>query len=68
MHGRLLAVRRFGQALPTTEEDVADAAYRGQFAEQARAYGIDVEIVPRADDQQSFVVQPRRWVGERTLA
>jgi putative transposase len=53
---------------PRLKKMWADAAYRGQFVEQARAYGIDVEIVTRADDQQGFVVQPRRWVGERTLA
>ena len=53
---------------PRLKKVWADAAYRGQFVEQGRAYGIEVEIVTRADEQQGFVVQPRRWVGERTLA
>jgi putative transposase len=52
---------------PRPKKIWADAAYRGQFVERAAARGIEVEIVLRADDQQGFEVQPRRWVAERTF-
>ncbi len=31
-------------------------------------YGIDLEIVERGPDQVGFVVLPRRWVVERSIA
>jgi transposase len=47
----------------------ADQKYRGAFVEWMREdYAIDVEVVKRADDQVGFVVLPKRWVVERTLA
>lgn len=56
------------QQYPRLKKIWADAAYRGQFVEQAALCGIDVEIVKRTDDQKGFVVLPRRWVVERTFA
>lgn len=35
---------------------------------QLEEYGITLEIVTRSRDQQGFVVQPQRWVIERTIA
>jgi putative transposase len=47
----------------------ADQAYNGDLAEWLRAvYGIELEVVERAPDQQGFTVLPRRWVVERTIA
>jgi putative transposase len=47
----------------------ADQKYRGAFVEWMQEdYAIEVEIVKRDDDQAGFVVLPRRWVVERTLA
>ncbi len=46
----------------------ADGTYAGDFVEQARAYGIDVEITTRLADRPGFQVIPRRWVVERTFA
>jgi len=33
----------------------------------AKESGIDIEVVKRADEARGFVVQPKRWSGERTL-
>ena len=35
---------------------------------QLEEYGITLEIVTRKHGQQGFVVQPQRWVIERTIA
>ena len=57
-------VRRF----PRLRKLWADGTYAGQFVEQARACGIDVEITTRLSDLPGFQVIPRRWVVERTFA
>jgi len=47
----------------------ADQGYTGDWADELRAeYGIELESVTRAAEQVGFVVLPRRWVVERTLA
>lgn len=46
-----------------------DTHYGGEFMRwAARMYGIAVEVVKKRADQKGFVVLPRRWVVERTLA
>jgi putative transposase len=47
----------------------ADGGYAGQLVELARTWWrYTLAIVKRTDDVQGFVVLPRRWVVERTLA
>jgi putative transposase len=47
----------------------ADGAYAGTVVDwAAETFGWTVEIVRRAPDAVGFVVQPRRWVVERTFA
>lgn len=46
----------------------ADGTYAGDFVDQARALGIDIEITSRLSDQPGFHVIPWRWVVERTFA
>ena len=47
----------------------ADQTYRGELVPWARqTYGIDLEIVPRPAEAKGFLLVPRRWVVERTLA
>ena len=48
----------------------ADPGYSGDDLAQwlLREYGITLEVVSRPADQEGFVVLPRRWVVERTLA
>ena len=49
----------------------ADGGYQGpQFAAAIQAVmpQLSIEIVKRSDQAKGFVVLPRRWVVERTLA
>lgn len=47
----------------------ADAGYRGELIEWVkRVLGWKLEIVEKAENQTGFVVLPRRWVVERTIA
>jgi transposase len=47
----------------------ADSAYAGALVTWAlRALNLTLQIVKRSDGMQGFVVLPRRWVVERTLA
>ena len=49
----------------------ADAGYQGpvfQMAVKKIMAQVDVEIVKRSDQAKGFVVLPKRWVVERTLA
>lgn len=47
----------------------ADGGYRGELVEWTkRVLGWKLEIVEKAEGQKGFVVLPRRWVVERTIA
>ena len=47
----------------------ADTAYSGILVDWAQAFlHLTIQVVPRAPGQVGFVVLPRRWVAERTLA
>lgn len=47
----------------------ADSNYRGELVEWwEKERGITIEIVGKQPNQHTFVVAPRRWVVERTLA
>lgn len=46
-----------------------DSAYQGELESWFHTqWGIQLDIVARLADQKGFVVQPRRWVVERTFA
>ncbi len=46
-----------------------DGGYRGLLLEWVKLnFRFILEVVLRSDDQTGFVVLPRRWVVERTLA
>lgn len=53
---------------PTIRLMWADGAYVSTIEFFADAYTITVEIRKKPDDAEGFVVIPRRWVVERTLA
>ena len=60
---------RLLRQLPRLRKIWADQGYRGELGDWLRAeYGIVLEMVTRAPDQRGFVVLPRRWVVERSLA
>jgi transposase len=63
----LASIRR---AFPWLRHVFADAAYAGEKlqAALARLGSWTLEIVRRSDTAKGFVLLPRRWVVERTLA
>jgi transposase len=65
---RLLQVLR--SAFPWLRHVFADGAYAGGKLQNALAKlgKWSIEIVKRSDAARGFVVLPRRWVAERTLA
>ncbi|MFD2862711.1 IS5 family transposase [Salininema proteolyticum] len=57
------------QRFPTIARVWADSGYQSPIADLARElYGFVVEIVSKLAGQRGFVVQPRRWVVERSFA
>ena len=48
---------------------LADAGYRAEWlGELGQAYGIEIRIVEKPAKQKGFVVQPLRWLVERSIA
>ncbi len=68
--GAMLMATLFG-LYPFLLKLYADAGYQGaQFRNAVKAIlaQIEVKIVKRSDQVRGFVVLPKRWVVERTLA
>lgn len=63
-------LRNIHPFLPRLSHIWVDGGYKGQdWANQIKAlFNITIEVVKRTDDLQGFVVLPRRWVVERSLA
>jgi transposase len=68
--GALLMATLFG-LYPFLLKLYADGGYQGpvfQKAMKSIMADVDVEIVKRSDHAKGFVLLPKRWVVERTLA
>jgi transposase len=68
--GALLLCTLFGM-FPFLLKLYADGGYQGPEFQQAVARilrRVNVEIVKRSDQANGFVVLPKRWIVERTLA
>ena len=68
--GILLLASLFGM-YPFLKKLFADAAYQGPGFHTALAKALphlETEIVRRADQAKGFVVLPKRWIVERTIA
>ena len=66
--GRLL-LSALGLCFPSISKVWADSGYAGALVDWARtAWRIGVDIVRKLAGQTTFIVLPRRWVIERTLA
>jgi transposase len=68
--GILLLASMFGLH-PSLTKLFADAAYQGPVFHDSLARvlpHIETEIVKRSDQVQGFVVLPKRWIVERTIA
>lgn len=64
-----LALSAVGLCFPSITKIWADSGYAGQLVDWARtAWRIGVDIVRKLAGQSTFIVLPRRWVIERTLA
>lgn len=56
-------------AYPTLKKLWADRSYRGMLVEYVQRWCRYVlEIVPHPPEQRGFVVQPKRWIVERSFA
>ena len=57
------------EAVPSLRHLWADGSYAGALVDwAAERLELTIDIVKKLADQQGFVVLPRRWVVERTLA
>jgi putative transposase len=66
--GAKLVFERLHGVFPRLRRIWADGAYAGPLIAWVAAFaGWVLEIVKRADDAQGFVVQPHRWIVERTF-
>lgn len=68
--GAALVLDGLRRRFPRLELIWADAAYDARQVDEAvaRVPALRLEIVRRPEGQKGFVVQPRRWVVERTFA
>jgi putative transposase len=67
--GAKLVCEQLKGAFPRLQRIWADGGYAGALvAWVAEFAGWVLEIVKRADEAQGFVVLPKRWIVERTLA
>jgi putative transposase len=55
------------ERFPRLEKVYADSAYTGLAPAGAAAAAVPVEIVKRSEAVTNFVVQPKRWIVERTF-
>lgn len=66
--GAELVFAEAADRLPNLRKVWADQAYRGDLEEAVRqGYDFDLEIVRPDPAQRGFVVQPKRWIVERTF-
>jgi len=66
--GAKLVLEKLRGAFPRLRLIWADSAYAGQLIAWVAAFaGWVLQIVKRSDDTQGFVVQPHRWIVERTF-
>ena len=67
--GARLLLRRLGGACKKRRRIWVDGTYRGDLLEWVQQhFHFVLQPVLRSDDQKGFMVLPRRWVVERTLA
>lgn len=69
--GGILLLATLAGMHPCLKKLFADSAYQGPKFQNALARTLphlETEIVKRSDQAKGFVVLPRRWVVERTIA
>ena len=69
--GGLLLLSALAERFPLLQKLFADGAYQGPVFRQALAKvrpQLKVEIIKRSDLAPGFIVLPKRWIVERTIA
>jgi putative transposase len=68
--GGILVMSTLFGMFPFVEKLIADAGYQGPLANAlAKALPhIEIEIVKRSDQARGFVLLPKRWIVERSIA
>jgi transposase len=69
--GGILLLTALAERFPLLVKLFADGAYQGPQFRQALAQGwpqLKIEIITRSDQVKGFVVLPKRWLVERTIA
>jgi transposase len=69
--GGQLLFTGLGERFPLLAKLFADGAYQGPQFQQALATvrpQLQIEIITRSEQVKGFVVLPKRWIVERTLA
>jgi len=64
--GRLL-MDALAAAHPSVKKVWVDSGYKRSVIERGAEYGIDVEVVSKAEGQKGFRPLPKRWAVERTF-
>ena len=70
-NGGLMLLARLAGRCPSLRQLLADSAYRGPLFHDGIAAllpHLAINIVKHRDQAQAFVVLPKRWIVERTLA
>ena len=69
--GGILLLSTLGERFPRLAKLFADGAYQGPLFREALAKVLPqfiLEIITRSEQAKGFVVLPKRWIVERTLA
>jgi len=69
--GGIVLLSALGERFPLLAKLFADGAYQGPLFRKALAKllpRLTLEIVTRSDQTKGFVVLPKRWIVERTIA
>jgi putative transposase len=69
--GGILLLSTLGERFPRLAKLFADGAYQGPLCREALAKVLPrfiLEIITRSDRSKGFVVLPKRWIVERTIA
>jgi putative transposase len=69
--GGILLLSTLGERFPLLAKLFADGAYQGPLFREALAKVLPhlaLEIITRSEQAKGFVVLPKRWIVERTIA
>lgn len=66
--GLATTLREARAVSPRLKKVLVDSAYQGEVVDATQvATGIEIEVVKRAEGSSGFVVQPKRWIVERSF-